>query len=207
MELNPEIVEGKYYLIQGREGSYVVPESEIGTIPTGDREDLLNSLSDEDIAELEEQLNNYTGFRSLSQVRRISRRKGVVGRLVTDWVAGPQEGSSFESEEDATIFLEQIIDYNQDEFEDEYEEPAKNVGLHKSGALTEEKLLNDERAILVKEMVPRQHYKVNYGDMELAETDTMRQALDEARIFMRASSNIKDPRIYLITKSGIERIN
>ncbi len=211
MELNPEILEGQYYLIEGRRGSYVVPASEIGEIPTGDREELLRALSDEEVVEFEEQLDSYTGFDSLTQVQTISLRSGVVGRLVTDWIAGPRNRSSFDTEGQATRYMERLIDYESDVEEDEEEDEEARVAAGRSpsadpGALTEAKLEQDSRAIVIREVVPRQYYTIFYGSIEVAETDSARRALGEAQDFIVASS-IKDPRIYSVSKKGIERVD
>ncbi len=203
MELNPEIVEGKYYLIEGRNGSYVVPESEIGELPTGDREDLLNDLSDEEVSGLEEQLSSYTGFNSLTQVRTISLRSGVVGRLVTDWLAGPGDGKTFDNEDQATRFLDRMVydsDYADEDEEDESE------GAEDPGALTEAKLENDDRAVVIREVVPKRYYRVLYGSMQVEEADSVRNAMQAAQDFIVRGS-IKDPRIYLVSKAGIERLD
>lgn len=211
MELSPEIVEGRYYLIEGRKRNFVVPVDEMGDIPTGDRDDLLNELSDREIGELEEQLTQYTDFKSLTQVRSISQQSGVLGRLATDWIAGPGGHNTFQSGHEATRFLMRVLEEN-DNYEEDSPQPNKrrapsSATQDRTGAVTEDKLKNDDQALVIKEIVPKRQYNIIYGGMGIGDADRVRDAMAIAEDFIVDSSKITDPKIYLVTRKGIERLD
>jgi len=104
MELNPEINTGSYYVIEGAKGRFVLPETEVGELPTGSKNEL-GRLNKSASANLEEALVAFTEYSSIQGITYIARYSGIVARVVSDWYAGPSPLRPFISNEEAENFV------------------------------------------------------------------------------------------------------